>query len=106
MIYRLGFASTRSGARQMVSHGHISVNRKRVNIPSLRVVVGDKIEITARSLQKPLFANLDEKIKTVTVPSWIKFDAVKKSAEIQGMPKLVGTENMFDLNTVVEFYSR
>ncbi|HEY4505395.1 MAG TPA: 30S ribosomal protein S4 [Candidatus Paceibacterota bacterium] len=106
VIYRLGFASTRSGARQMVSHGHISVNRKRVNIPSLRVVVGDKIEITARSLQKPLFANLDEKIKTVTVPSWIKFDAVKKSAEIQGMPKLVGTENMFDLNTVVEFYSR
>ncbi|MEQ1561319.1 MAG: 30S ribosomal protein S4 [Nitrospira sp.] len=106
VIYRLGFSSTRGGARQIVSHGHITVNGKRVNIPSLRVSLGDKIEIAKRSTQKPLFANLDEKIKNVTVPSWIKFDAVKKVAEIQGMPVLVKSENMFDLNTVIEFYSR
>ncbi len=68
--------------------------------------LGDKIEIRSGSLAKPLFATLDEKIKNVTVPSWIKFDAVKKVAEIQGMPMLVSSENMFDLNAVVEFYSR
>jgi len=105
-IYRLGFSSTRLGARQIVSHGHISVNGRRVNTPSRRMKIGDKIEITNRSLAKPLFANIDEKIKSVTVPSWIKLDAVKKVAEIQGMPQLVKTENMFDLNAVVEFYSR
>lgn len=105
-VYRLGFSPTRSGARQLVSHGHIAVNGRRVDTPSLRLKMGDKIEITNRSLQKPVFANLDEKIKNVTVPSWIKFDAVKKVAEIQGMPMYIKSENMFDLNTVIEFYSR
>ena len=106
VIYRLGFSTTRGGARQIVSHGHIAVNGKRVNTPGRRMVIGDKIEITPRSLSKPLFADLDEKVKNVTVPSWLKFDAVKKTAEIQGAPALVKTENMFDLNTVIEFYSR
>ncbi len=105
-IYRLGFATTRSGSRQMVSHGHISVNGRRVNTPSLRLKVGDKIEIAGRSQQKPLFANLDERLKNATVPSWLKLDMVKRAAEVQGMPMYVKTENMFDLNTVIEFYSR
>ncbi len=106
VIYRLGFSPTRSGARQMVSHGHISVNGRRVDTPSRRMAVGDKIEISTRSLKKPLFENLDERAKNATLPSWIKYDATKRSAEIQGMPTLVKTENLFDLNTVVEFYSR
>ena len=106
VLYRLGFSPTRLGARQMVSHGHISVNGKRVNTPSRRVALGDKIEISGRSLQKPLFSELDSRIKDVTPPGWIKFDAIKKIAEIQGMPVLVKTENMFDLNAVIEFYSR
>ncbi|MFZ2620925.1 MAG: 30S ribosomal protein S4 [Minisyncoccia bacterium] len=106
VIYRLGFSPTRGGARQMVAHGHITINSKRVYTPSRRMKIGDKIEITPRSIAKPLFKDLDDKIKNVTVPSWIKFDAVKKVAEIQGMPQLVKAENMFDLNTVIEFYSR
>lgn len=106
VVFRLGFSPTRSGSRQMVSHGHIAVNGRRVDTPSRRLRVGDKITIAERSLKKPLFAEIDAKIKNATVPSWIKFDAVKKIAEIQGMPQYVKTENMFDLNTVVEFYSR
>lgn len=106
VVYRLGFSTTRGGARQIVSHGHISINGKRVNTPSLRVKIGDKIEINGRSMSKPLFANLDEKIKNVTVPAWLKFDAGKRAVEVQGMPQYVKTENMFDLNTVIEFYSR
>ena len=105
-VYRLGLSPTRSGARQMVSHGHISVNGRRVNTPSRRVVLGDKIEITARSLSKPLFANVDERLKNAATPSWLKFDMTKKVAEVQGAPHLVKTENMFDLNAVIEFYSR
>jgi len=106
VMYRLGFSPTRSGSRQMVSHGHVSVNGRRVNTPSRRVAIGDKITIAERSLKKPLFETVDDRIKNATIPSWIKFDFEKKVAEIQGMPVLVNTENMFDLNAVIEFYSR
>ncbi len=104
VVYRLGLSSTRLGSRQIVSHGHIMVNGKRVNTPSLRVSLGDTIEVRTGSLKKPLFENISEKMSKVTVPSWIKFDG--KVAEIQGSPMLVPTENMFDLNAVIEFYSR
>ena len=106
VLYRLGFSSTRLGSRQIVSHGHIMVNGRKVNTPSKRVEDGDKIEITPRSLKKAIFENLDDKIKNVVIPSWIKFDPIKKVAEIQGKPQMLKTENMFDLNTVIEFYSR
>ena len=106
IIYRLGFAPTRLGARQMVSHGHITVNGKRVDIPSRRMSVGEKIAIRSGSISKALFSSLDDRIKNVTIPSWIKFDATKKEAEVQGMPQFIPGENMFDLNTVIEFYSR
>ena len=106
VIYRLGFSSTRLGSRQIVSHGHIMVNGRKVTTPSMRVSVGDKIEITTRSLKKPIFENLNDKIKNVLVPQWIKFDLIKKVAEIQGKPQMLKTENMFDLNAVIEFYSR
>lgn len=106
VLYRLGFSSTRLGSRQIVSHGHITVNGRKVDTPSKRVIVGDKIEIAPRSLKKTIFENLDEKTKNVVVPSWLKYDPTKKIAEVQGKPQLVKTENMFDLNAVIEFYSR
>lgn len=106
VLYRLGFSSTRLGSRQIVSHGHITVNGRKVDTPSKRVIVGDKIEIAPRSLKKTIFENLDEKTKNVVVPSWLKYDPIKKIAEVQGKPQLVKTENMFDLNAVIEFYSR
>jgi small subunit ribosomal protein S4 len=106
VLYRLGFSSTRLGSRQIVSHGHITVNGRKVDTPSKRVIVGDKIEIAPRSIKKTIFENLDEKTKNVVVPSWLKYDPIKKIAEVQGKPQLVKTENMFDLNAVIEFYSR
>ena len=106
IIYRLGFATTRLGARQIVSHGHIVVNGKRCNIPSRRLNLTDKIEIHSGSIAKSLFKDLDDKIKNATFPSWIKFDPAKKVAIVQGEPILVKSENLFDLNTVIEFYSR
>ncbi len=106
VICRIGLSNTRLGSRQIVSHGHILVNGKRVDIPSIRVKIGDKIEIRESSKTKPLFANVDERLKSVTTPSWIKFDIIKKVAEITGAPVYVQSDNMFDLNTVIEFYSR
>ena len=106
VIYRIGLAPTRLGSRQMVSHGHILVNGKRVNVPSVRLFQGDKIEIRAGSQGKSLFANLDDRLRNAAVPSWIKFDAVKRGAEIVDKPQYVQIDNMFDLNAVIEFYSR
>lgn len=106
VIARIGLSPTRLGARQMVSHGHIMVNNKRTTIPSRKMKIGDVISIRPASLNKPLFAKVDETIKNVSTPSWIKFDINKKTAEIVGSPQLAGSDAMFDLNAVIEFYSR
>lgn len=105
-IYRMGFAPTRLAARQIVSHGHIMINGKRVTTPSRRLEAGDVIQIRPGSAGKGIFSTIDEKIKNVTVPSWIQFDPAQKTGTVQGVPQLVVSENMFDLNAVVEFYSR
>lgn len=105
-VFRAGFAPTRLAARQMVSHGHLFVNGKRVTIPSYRLFVGDRISIRPESLNKPLFQNLNEMMKAVSPPSWIKIDFDKKVAEIQGVPKVENSDLLFDLSSVLEFYSR
>jgi small subunit ribosomal protein S4 len=106
-VARIGLATTRLAARQMVSHGHITVNGKKANIPSYRLSMGDVVGIKKGSLEKPLFASFEERFKSITVPSWIGFDASAKTATIQGMPKLEqGAGTLFDLGAVVEFYSR
>ncbi len=106
VIYRLGFAPTRAAARQMVAHGHILIKGRRVTIPSLEMKVGDKVSIRVASSKKPLFANMDEKLKNVTPPSWIKFNSETKEAEIQGIPKVEVGKVAFNLGGIMEFYSR
>jgi small subunit ribosomal protein S4 len=105
-VYRAGFASTRLAARQMVSHGHIMVNSQRITIPSYRLSLNDVISIRPTSMAKPLFADLDERLKARTQPSWIAFDHEKKTATVQGMPKFDAAESMFDVSAILEFYSR
>lgn len=105
-IFRLGYAPSRPSARQLVSHGHIQVNGVRVTRPSYEVRVGDKIKIRELSLAKPLFAKLEERLQNATAPVWVKSDTVKKEASVTGLPKRDGTDTLFDLNSVLEFYSR
>jgi len=105
-VARLGLATTRLAARQMVSHGHITVNGTKVTIPSYKLSMGDVIGIRKGSLEKPLFASFDERFKSITVPAWLSFDAGAKTATVQGMPKMEPTGTLFDLGAVVEFYSR
>jgi len=106
VVYRLGLASTRQGARQMTAHGHILVNGKRTNVPSQTISMGDKVSIRLASQKKPLFAATDEKMKKVALPSWISYDADKKVATIEGMPKYSPKDHLFNLGQVIEFYSR
>lgn len=107
VVYRIGVATTRSGARQMVSHGHITVDGKKVTIPSYQVSLGEVISIRESSLKKPLFTGVSEKLTAVTPPNWIKVDPAKNQATITGAPSLAGkTDTIFDMNAVIEFYSR
>jgi small subunit ribosomal protein S4 len=106
VIYRVGLSSTRLGSRQIASHGHMLVNGRRIDIPSMRLKIGDTFEIRKVSQTKPLFTKTAETVKDVTVPAWIKYDASKRVGEIIGVPQYIQTDNMFDLNAVIEFYSR
>jgi small subunit ribosomal protein S4 len=102
-VYRLGLAPTRAASRQMVSHGHITVNGKKITIPSQRLKMGDTLSIREGSLGKGLWSKADN---SKTTPAWLSFDPQKKVAKVQGLPILGPMENMFDLSAVVEFYSR
>ncbi len=106
VVYRSGIAVTRRLARQMVSHGHIMVNGKRVNVPSYRVREGDVCAVREGSKARTLFTALAERLKDHTAPSWIAFDAEKLSARIVGTPATEVRDMPFDVGLVLEFYSR
>lgn len=107
-VYRAGFATSRRAARQLVSHGHFMLNGKRVNIPSIAVKPGDKIEVRAKSTKSAYFANLSEVVKnSVQKPlSWLKADQNKMVIEITGLPKRDEAEDDINEQLIVEFYSR
>jgi small subunit ribosomal protein S4 len=106
VVYRLGLANSRQMARQMVSHGHITVGGRKVTIPSYRVSAGLKIGIREGSRTSVLFANLSEKLKDHKNPPWISFDEKVLEGEIKEKPAIDPIELMFDVSSVFEFYSR
>lgn len=106
VVYRMGLAKTRRLARQIVSHGHIVVNGKKLNVASHKVRVGDVITIREGSRQTGLFVSLSETFEPVALPSWVTFDPKKYEGEVKALPVFNPTEAMFDPEQVMEFYSR
>lgn len=104
--YRLGFAKTRLMARQMVSHGHIVVNGKRLTIPSHKVRKGDVITVREGSKTSGLFVALGEKHEGAAVPTWLSLDIKKLTATVVGAPVYNPAETLFDPDQVMEYYSR
>lgn len=104
VVYRMGLAPSRRGARQMVSHGHFVVNSHRVTVPSYEVKIGDVVKIREGSKVKKIFENLKERLKDYTAPSWLSFDLNTLEGKILAKPKNI--ETFLDLNAVLEFYSR
>lgn len=88
IIFRSGFTNSRGTARQIVSHGHIIMNGRKVNIPSCQTKIGDIVTIKPRSIEKGIFKDIDIKLKKFTSPSWIKLDKEKKQFEIIGIPNV------------------
>jgi len=106
VVYRLGLAATRAFARQMVSHGHITVNGRKVTIPSYRVSAGDVIGVREGSKGKTLFADVGSRLKEHKTPAWIALDAAEVRGEIKGTPGTENTDTLFNLAAVLEYYSR
>ena len=106
VVLRAGFAPSRSAARQMVSHAHILVNGKAVSVPSYQVSVGDVLTIREGSKKKGVFMSLDEVLKTISSPAWIKVNPEIKQITIDGEPKVDMSELLFDVRSVLEFYTR
>lgn len=104
VVYRMGIAHTRRLARQIVSHGHILLNGKKTTVASAHVRVGDLIAIREGSKKSPLYADMTKKLKDYTMPNWVTFNTESLSGKVVGKPKNI--DAYFDLNTVLEFYSR
>jgi len=103
-VYRMGLAPSRATARQIVNHGHMEVNGKKVDIPSYRIKVGDIISIRDKSKTKNLFENATEKLSKADVPHWLAVDSKKLESKVLNTPVLDSPS--FSIKDIIEFYSR
>lgn len=103
-VFRAGLGKTRNAARQMVTHGLITVNGKKVDIPSYQIRVGEVIAVADKKKNSPLFAGVLERIQKAELPSWISADGAKLSAKILNKPTLENPN--FNAKAIIEFYSR
>lgn len=104
VVYVSQFAVTRMQARQMVSHGHLMLNGRRVNVPSIQVRPGDKITIAPRLKNSALYAGMD-KLKDFS-PKWLHVDLKNLSIEVLSLPERDDLEKSINSQLIVEFYSR
>ena len=106
VVYRSGLAPTRRAARQAVSHGHITVNGRRITTPSFKIGKGDKLTVRDGNRKSPLYAGLAEKEDKRSIPQWLDVDMNLLAVEVKGEPQYNAAETGLDYPTVFEFYSR
>lgn len=107
VVYRLGLADSRAQARQIVRHGLIAVNGRKLNIPSAQVREGDAIGFTARGQRSEYYKIVQETIKSKTPPSWLSLDPATISGKVIGPPVIAqGESHVFNEHVIIEFYSR
>ena len=104
LVYRLGLAKTRRAARQIVNHGHILVNGKKVNIPSYTCKVGDVISVKENSLEHPAIKEAVE--ATLSRPQFVEFDAKKLSGTYKRLPDRSELNSEINESLIVEYYNR
>jgi small subunit ribosomal protein S4 len=106
VVFRMGLADTRKQARQLVSHGHIQVNGKKVRVPSFQTRRGEKVCVRINSQELPFFKNRKLSLKKYEAPSWLTLDKERIEAEIKGFPGMVDMGITVQIPLVFEFYSR
>ncbi|HWD19471.1 MAG TPA: 30S ribosomal protein S4 [Verrucomicrobiae bacterium] len=106
VVYHLGFAITRSAARQMVSHGHVKVNGRKVNVPSYALKVNDVIEVRDSNVSKQLATKNLELSTSKVVPDWISLQKDAFKGTILRIPTRADIHPIANEQAIVEFYSR
>jgi small subunit ribosomal protein S4 len=104
VVFRAGFRQSRTAARQVVCHGHITVNGVKTDIPSYQVKNGDVISLYEISKKKNIFADVTEVLAKVEPPMWLSVDAKSMTAKVLNVPTLDNPS--FDTKIIIEFYSR
>ena len=105
-VYRAGFVSTRRAARQLVSHGHVTVNGRRMTIPSHQIEKGDVVAIREGSRTSPLFAGRAEKVAEIRTPAWMTLEDSGFAVKVIAEPGAAASEVAFDPAVIIQFYSR
>ena len=103
-VYRLGFASSRKEARQLVVHGHFTVNGKKATAPSMQLKAGDVIKVKEKSTSSPKFKEIKE--MSITVPSWMAVDVEKLEGKVVAMPTREDIDTPVAEHLIVELYSK
>jgi len=106
VVYRLGFGSSRAMARQMVNHGHILVDGKKVNIASFLVKPGQVVSVRDKSRDIPALKELREQGANKPVPKWLELNAENLSAKVVAMPQRDDIDLTIEEHLIVEYYSR
>ncbi|MGI6251018.1 MAG: 30S ribosomal protein S4 [Anaerolineaceae bacterium] len=106
VVYRLGYAASRSQARVLVNHGHFLVNGERANIPSFGVKVDDVISVREKSKDSPYFKTLREEAEGRTVPTWLARDLTNLSGRMLRQPERSEIDGNLNEQLIVEYYSR
>lgn len=106
-IYRLNYAPSRQSARQLVTHGHILLNGRRVDIPSILLIPGDELTIRPKSASNTFFKELSDTISSnQSSVRWLSHDASKLTAKVTGLPAREDVEEEITEQLIIEFYSR
>ena len=106
VLFRAGFATTRAQARQFASHGLFCVNGRRVDVPSIELRVGDKVEIKPSKSGLSIFVSNKEALKDYDPPSWLKVNPNKLEIEVVDLPSPQHFDQGIESRLIVEFYSR
>ena len=106
VVYRLGFAPSRSMARQLVTHGHFLVNGKRLDIPSALIKAGDVVSVNETSRSKEYFKGMSEKLAGKSVPAWLVLDTEALSAKVDRLPTREEIDVPIEEHLIVELYSK
>lgn len=107
VVYRSGWATSRSAARQLVNHGHFMVNDRKTDIPSFIVKTGQVIKVRQKSQKLPYFKNIiAEKVVKADRPSWLNFDAADGSVKVLHEPPETDLPQNINVQVIIEYYSK
>jgi small subunit ribosomal protein S4 len=106
VVYRMGYASSRAQARQLVAHGHFLVNGRRTTSPSYNLESGDQVTIRPGSLKNVYFKNLAEYAEKAPVPAWLNRDLGQLSGTVVRLPERAEIDGNLNEQLIVEYYSR